>query len=41
MSQTESENKKPNVLDKNEKKKLKEVFEESEHEHSNSCGCGG
>jgi hypothetical protein len=29
------------TLDKNERKKVKEAFEESEHEHSSNCGCGG
>jgi len=28
-------------FEKNERKKVKEAFEESEHEHSSSCGCGG
>jgi hypothetical protein len=41
MSQTENENENSNSLDKNERKKVKEVFEESEREHSSSRGCGG
>ena len=33
MSQTENESENPTTLNKNERKKLKEAFEESEHEH--------
>ena len=35
------ENESSNILNKNERKKVKEVFEEPDHEHSSSCGSPG
>jgi hypothetical protein len=41
VSQRDSqENIESESLDNNQRKKAKQDFEKSEHEHSDSCGCG-